>query len=120
MIANLEMSMNAVERIEEYSKIEQEPAAITINRPPPLWPEHGEITVTNLSLRYDTNSENVIKNISFKIKSFEKVGIVGRTGAGKSSLLLAFFRILNSWEGQIVIDGIDISIIGLKDLRSKL
>ncbi|KAJ3027867.1 UNVERIFIED_CONTAM: hypothetical protein HDU68_002956, partial [Siphonaria sp. JEL0065] len=119
--ANMDMSMNAVERVDEYSAIEQElPAIIPGNRPPPLWPSHGEIHVRNLSLKYQPDLPNVLHNVSFTTKASEKIGVVGRTGAGKSTLTLAFFRILNQFEGQIVIDGIDISKIGLRDLRNRL
>jgi len=71
-------------------------------------------------LRYQKNGVNVLKNISFTIKSTEKIGIVGRTGSGKSSLLIALLRIVEAFEGQIVIDGIDVSTIGLTDLRAKI
>ncbi|KAJ3024988.1 UNVERIFIED_CONTAM: hypothetical protein HDU68_007583 [Siphonaria sp. JEL0065] len=119
--ANMDMSMNAVERVDEYSAIEQEPPAIIPgNRPPPLWPSHGEIHVRNLSLKYQPDLPNVLHNVSFTTRASEKIGVVGRTGAGKSTLTLAFFRILNQFEGQIVIDGIDISKIGLRDLRNRL
>ncbi|KAI9346242.1 ABC transporter type 1, transmembrane domain-containing protein [Obelidium mucronatum] len=119
--ANMDMAMNAVERVDEYSMIEQEAAAIIPgNRPPMLWPSHGEIHVRNLSLRYQPDLPNVLHDLTFSTRASEKIGVVGRTGAGKSTLTLAFFRILNQFEGQIVIDGIDISKIGLRDLRNRL
>ncbi|KAJ3265284.1 hypothetical protein HDU77_005729 [Chytriomyces hyalinus] len=119
--ANMDMAMNAVERVDEYASIEQEPpAVIEQHRPPPNWPSRGQIDVTNLSLRYNDDSPNVLHNLSFSVKAGEKIGVVGRTGAGKSTLTLAFFRILNKFEGSIIIDGVDISKIGLRDLRSRL
>ncbi|KAI9339377.1 P-loop containing nucleoside triphosphate hydrolase protein [Obelidium mucronatum] len=119
--AALEMNMNAVERVDEYSEIEQErPSVIESNRPPSNWPHEGAITVSNLEMRYSPTQEPVLKNVSFSIQGGEKVGIVGRTGAGKSSLSLSLFRIVEPSAGSIVIDGIDISTIGLFDLRSKI
>ncbi|KAJ3291001.1 hypothetical protein HDU79_002770 [Rhizoclosmatium sp. JEL0117] len=119
--ATLDMSMNAVERVDEYSAIDQEPPAIIPNnRPPPLWPSRGEIHVRNLSLKYAPELPNVLHELTFSTHPSEKIGVVGRTGAGKSTLTLAFFRILNQFEGSIVIDNIDITSIGLRDLRNRL
>ncbi|KAJ3204828.1 hypothetical protein HK099_001015 [Clydaea vesicula] len=119
--AELEMGMNAVERIDEYTVLEQEaPAVIDTYRPAPDWPSAGVVTVKNLSIRYAPELPEVLKNLSFQSKRFEKIGVVGRTGAGKSTLSLAFFRIVPFAGGSIDIDGMDISKLGLKDLRSKL
>ncbi|KAJ3124334.1 hypothetical protein HK100_011273 [Physocladia obscura] len=119
--ANMDMSMNAVERIDEYAAIEQEPPAIIPeSRPPQNWPAFGQIEVKNLSLKYQQDLPNVLHNLTFTIGGSEKIGVVGRTGAGKSTLTLAFFRILNQFEGSIVIDGVDIAKIGLRDLRNRL
>ncbi|ORY46792.1 P-loop containing nucleoside triphosphate hydrolase protein [Rhizoclosmatium globosum] len=119
--AALEMNLNAVERVDEYSEIEQErPAVIESNRPPANWPQRGAITMSNLEMRYSPDQEPVLHNVSFSVKGGEKVGIVGRTGAGKSSLSLSLFRIVEPSNGSIKIDGIDISTIGLYDLRSKI
>lgn len=119
--AHMEMSMNSVERVEEYSRIAQEPPAIVEEfRPPKYWPREGKIEFKNLSIRYDKNLPLVLRNVSFTVFPQEKVGIVGRTGAGKSTLSLALFRILPFDSGTIEIDSIDISKIGLKDLRSNL
>jgi ABC-type multidrug transport system fused ATPase/permease subunit len=115
-----EAKINSVERIKEYDKLEQEaPAVIKENRPPKEWPEKGEIVFKNASLRY-RQGELVLKQLNVTVDGEEKVGIVGRTGAGKSTLLQALFRIVELAEGSIEIDGIDISTIGLEDLRSKL
>lgn len=119
--ASLEMSMNSVERVEEYSRTEQEPPAIVEeNRPPENWPQHGSIVFKDLSVRYDKDLPLVLKNVSFAVNPKEKIGIVGRTGAGKSTVSLALFRILPFANGTIEIDGVDINQIGIRDLRSKL
>ncbi|KAJ3320037.1 hypothetical protein HDU76_000398, partial [Blyttiomyces sp. JEL0837] len=119
--ANMEMNMNAIERIEEYLELEQEaPAIIPAMRPVPSWPSKGSIAIENLEMRYAPDLPPVLTNVSFTIKGGEKVGIVGRTGAGKSSLSLSLFRIVEPTQGRITIDGIDISTIGLYNLRSRL
>ncbi|KAI9365535.1 P-loop containing nucleoside triphosphate hydrolase protein [Zopfochytrium polystomum] len=119
--ANMEMSMNAVERVNEYLTLPQEAAMIIpTRRPPSSWPSGGAIEVKNLEMRYAPDLPPVLKNVSFSIKAGEKVGIVGRTGAGKSSLLLSIFRIFEPSAGSIVIDGVDVATIGLFDLRSRL
>ncbi|KAI8052837.1 P-loop containing nucleoside triphosphate hydrolase protein [Syncephalis plumigaleata] len=117
----LELAMNGLERILEYIGVEQErPAIIENNRPDPNWPSRGAITVENLVLRYAVDQSPVIHDLSFDVKPGERIGIVGRTGAGKSSLALAFFRFIEASGGRITIDGVDISQIGLQDLRSRL
>ncbi|KAJ3097211.1 hypothetical protein HDU97_005074 [Phlyctochytrium planicorne] len=135
--ADLDMSMNAVERIEEYCVIEQEPPFVIESARPPTnvsslfsplsgilrnekWPDRGAIEIKNLSLRYTPETPMILKNLTFDIKPHEKIGVVGRTGAGKSTLSLAFFRIIPFEKGRILIDGIDIHNIGLHDLRSRL
>lgn len=116
-----EQNMNSVERIREYLEVEQEAAEIIPeNRPPSNWPEAGAVTFTDYSTRYRPDLDRVLKNVSFDIKPLEKVGIVGRTGAGKSSLALALFRSLEAETGNIIIDGVDISTIGLQDLRQSI
>lgn len=121
LYAIVEMNMNSVERLQEYMEIEKEaPAVIPDSRPPPNWPSKGEIEVENLSLRYSPELPQVIENVTFKVDSFNKIGIVGRTGAGKSTIISAFFRFIEADSGKIVIDGVDISQIGLHDLRSAL
>jgi ABC-type multidrug transport system fused ATPase/permease subunit len=83
------------------------------------WPQRGEITFNNVSLSYDKNLPDVLRGISVNIKSGEKVGIVGRTGAGKSSFFQILFRMYEP-KGVILIDGVDIRTLKLTDLRSKL
>jgi ABC-type multidrug transport system fused ATPase/permease subunit len=113
-----EQNMNSVERVKEYLDVEQEAAAIIEdNRPPKNWPAHGSVEFIGYSTRYRKDLDPVLKDVTFKIQPRQKVGIVGRTGAGKSSLTLAIFRALEADSGKILIDDIDISMIGLQDLR---
>ncbi|KAI8066832.1 hypothetical protein BC940DRAFT_274537 [Gongronella butleri] len=116
-----EMNMNAVERISEYLHLEEEaPAHIPETKPRASWPEHGAIQVKDLVVRYAPETPAVLHNISFETKPRERVAIVGRTGSGKSTLCLSLFRFMEASSGTIHIDGVDISAIGLEDLRSKL
>ncbi|KAJ3202160.1 hypothetical protein HDU67_000756, partial [Dinochytrium kinnereticum] len=119
--AEMEMAMNSVERCEEYSSIEQEPLErIEAFKPRESWPEQGQVEVSNLSIRYAPALPLVLKSISFTTLPGEKIGVVGRTGAGKSTLSLAFFRIIPFAGGSITIDGHDIGQMGLHDLRERL
>lgn len=116
-----EMNMNSVERVEEYLQLEQEAADIVPEfRPPSGWPTKGAIEVKDLTLSYAPGMQRALNQVSFEVQGGWKVGIVGRTGAGKSTMAVAFFRFLEAEEGFIKIDGIDISKIGLKDLRRAL
>lgn len=116
-----EQNMNSMERVKEYLDVEQEaPAIIEDSRPEKDWPSKGQVEFDAYSTRYRASLEPVLRKISLKILPKEKVGIVGRTGAGKSSLALAIFRALEADEGKIVIDGVDISKIGLQDLRENV
>jgi ABC-type multidrug transport system fused ATPase/permease subunit len=113
--------IDCVERVEEYSSIEQEPAAVIEgHRPPENWPSDGVVKVSGLEIKYAPELPAVLKDLSFVTKPREKIGVVGRTGAGKSTLSLAFFRILPFAKGKIVIDDVDISTLGLRDLRTRL
>lgn len=120
MTSETETNIVAVERINEYINVENEAPWVTDKRPPADWPSKGEIQFSNYQVRYRPELNLVLKGITCDIKSTEKVGVVGRTGAGKSSLTNCLFRILESAGGQITIDGIDIATIGLHDLRGKL
>ncbi|XP_027849228.2 ATP-binding cassette sub-family C member 4-like [Aphis gossypii] len=119
--AELENQMTSVERVVEYTNAPQEDALESSpeKKPSAEWPMHGKITFQHFYLRYSIDSPFVIKNLNINIKPMEKVGIVGRTGAGKSSLIGALFRLAIN-EGNIIIDDIEIHDIGLHDLRSKL
>lgn len=110
--------MTCVERIKEYVDVvpEKDSGSVT---PPPSWPTQGNITFKNLSLRYDAGEPLVLKQLTFSIKSKEKIGIVGRTGAGKSSIIIALFRLAEN-EGMISIDDIDIGNVSLERLRSSI
>lgn len=121
LYASNEQNMNAVERIKEYLDVEQEAAAVVEdNRPPSNWPSQGAVEFIGYSTRYRKELDPVLRNLTFKIPAREKVGIVGRTGAGKSSLTLAIFRALEADEGKILIDDVDIGLIGLRDLREAI
>ncbi|KAF6021458.1 ABCC5 [Bugula neritina] len=96
------------------------PAVIEHSRPERAWPKYGAIKFDNVNVRYREGLPLVLKNISLDIQPQEKIGIVGRTGSGKSSLALILFRIMELDGGSITIDGVNISTIGLEDLRSKL
>ncbi|XP_072502792.1 ATP-binding cassette sub-family C member 3 isoform X1 [Notamacropus eugenii] len=121
MASDLENNIVAVERVREYSETKTEaPWVIEGSRPPPGWPHQGEVEFVNYSVRYREGLELVLKDLSFRVKGGEKVGIVGRTGAGKSSMTLSLFRILEAAQGEIYIDGINIASMGLHDLRSML
>ncbi|KAI1263665.1 hypothetical protein F5Y18DRAFT_393793 [Xylariaceae sp. FL1019] len=118
LYATNEQNMNSVERVKEYLDVEQEaPAIDEKNRPAANWPAHGGVEFIGYSTRYRKELDPVLKNVTFKIQPRQKVGIVGRTGAGKSSLTLAIFRALEAESGKILIDDIDVGLIGLQDLR---
>ncbi|CCH62018.1 hypothetical protein TBLA_0G00710 [Henningerozyma blattae CBS 6284] len=115
-----EMNMNSTERIQEYMNIDQEPYNEGTVEPPADWPENGKIEINDVSLRYAPNLPRVIKNVSFTVDSKSKVGIVGRTGAGKSTIITALFRFLEPETGNIKIDNIDIVSIDLQKLRRSI
>ncbi|RMD41406.1 hypothetical protein DV735_g3728, partial [Chaetothyriales sp. CBS 134920] len=116
-----EQNMNAVERVQEYINIDQEaPARIAETAPAPNWPAEGVVEFVDYGTRYRPDLEPVLKNINIKIDAGSKLGVVGRTGAGKSSLALALFRGLEAETGKIAIDGADISKIGLQNLREAI
>uniref|UniRef100_A0A8B9SE88 Canalicular multispecific organic anion transporter 1 n=1 Tax=Apteryx owenii TaxID=8824 RepID=A0A8B9SE88_APTOW len=116
MSSELETNIVAVERIHEYTKAPW----VTGKRPPHGWPSKGEIQFIDYKVRYRPELELVLQGITCDIRSTEKVGVVGRTGAGKSSLTNCLFRVLEAAGGTIMIDGLDISMIGLHDLRQNL
>ncbi|XP_013411118.1 multidrug resistance-associated protein 1 [Lingula anatina] len=121
MSCDFETQIVAVERIKEYSELDSEaPWDLNHNRPPPEWPQQGKVVFNQFSLRYRPGLDLVLRDINCEVHPGEKVGIVGRTGAGKSSLTLALFRIIEAAAGSIVIDGINIADLGLHQLRQKV
>nr|KYP54292.1 ABC transporter C family member 8 [Cajanus cajan] len=121
MFCNLSNYVISVERIKQFIHIPAEPIAIVEdNRPPASWPSKGRIDLQSLEIRYRPNAPLVLKGISCTFKEGSRVGVVGRTGSGKTTLISALFRLVEPSRGDILIDGINICSIGLKDLRSKL
>ncbi|KJA25244.1 hypothetical protein HYPSUDRAFT_37726 [Hypholoma sublateritium FD-334 SS-4] len=116
---DFEIQSNSLERIQRYLDIDHEPKATESGKPPAAWPTSGDLIVENLSARYSQNGPVVLHNLSFQIKSGQRVGIVGRTGSGKSSLTLALLRCIIT-EGTVYYDGIKTSDINLDALRSKV
>lgn len=116
--------MTSVERVLDYCSLDQEPPAQVPHdlRPPPSWPSDGQIIFDNVSMRHSTQSHLPLDlhHISMTIRGGEKVGIVGRTGAGKSSLIQTLFRMSTLIHGQIKIDSIDIATVGLDDVRRRI
>ncbi|KAL7125988.1 hypothetical protein ABFS83_14G154400 [Erythranthe nasuta] len=120
-ICNAENKMISVERILQYSNLTSEaPLVIEESRPPINWPHFGTICFDNLQIRYAEHLPSVLKNITCTFPGRKKIGVVGRTGSGKSTLIQAIFRIVEPREGTIIIDDVDISKIGLHDLRSRV
>ena len=117
----VETNIVSVERVLEYARLPSEaPDIISKRRPKISWPGQGAVDFNNYSARYRPGLDLVLKDINLHIKSHEKIGVVGRTGAGKSSLTLALFRIIEPDTGNISIDDLDTSTIGLLDLRGRL
>uniref|UniRef100_A0A8I3WMU6 ATP binding cassette subfamily C member 9 n=1 Tax=Callithrix jacchus TaxID=9483 RepID=A0A8I3WMU6_CALJA len=121
-LADLEVQMGAVKKVNSFLTMESENYEGTMDpsQVPEHWPQEGEIRIHDLCVRYENNLKPVLKHVKAYIKPGQKVGICGRTGSGKSSLSLAFFRMVDIFDGKIVIDGIDISKLPLHTLRSRL
>ncbi|KAG0343296.1 hypothetical protein BG000_000015 [Podila horticola] len=118
--SEIESNIVSVERLKEYVELPQEaPEVLADHRPPQHWPDHGRVDFVNYETRYRPGLELVLRGVNCSIRSHEKIGICGRTGAGKSSLTLSLFRIIESVKGQIFVDGIDIATLGLYDVRSR-
>ncbi|KAJ2891623.1 ATP-binding cassette glutathione S-conjugate transporter ycf1, partial [Coemansia aciculifera] len=117
-----ECYLDAFSRYIAYTEgaLREQPRVIADSRPRASWPEAGKIEFCQYCLRYRPEIEPTLKSLSFVVRSKEKVGVVGRTGAGKSSLTYALMRLVEADSGSIVIDGTDISTIGLYDLRSRI
>ncbi|TVU35823.1 hypothetical protein EJB05_17730, partial [Eragrostis curvula] len=117
----LENKMVSVERIVQFTNIPSEAEwSIKGCLPVANWPTDGAIDVIDLKVRYRPNSPVVLKGVTISIHAGEKIGVVGRTGSGKSTLIQALFRMVEPSEGKIIIDGVDIGTLGLHDLRSKM
>jgi ATP-binding cassette subfamily C (CFTR/MRP) protein 1 len=116
----VENNMNSTERIHHYGTQLEEEAPPHMGEVRPTWPEHGEIVFDNVEMRYRDGLPLVLKGLSMHVRAGERIGVVGRTGAGKSSIMSALFRLQELSGGSIVVDGLDISQVGLHDLRSKL
>ncbi|XP_065145852.1 ATP-binding cassette sub-family C member 9 isoform X5 [Paramisgurnus dabryanus] len=121
-LADLEVQMAAVKKVNSFLSTESEnyEGSMDVSQVPEDWPQHGEIKIQDLCVRYDPMLKPVLKEVSAYINPGQKVGICGRTGSGKSSLSLAFFNMVDVFEGKIVIDGIDICKLPLQTLRSRL
>lgn len=118
--AELENNMTSVERIIEYVNLEPEaPLELENKKTADEWPSKAEICFKGLSMRYSPKSDYTLRNLKFTIEPKEKIGIVGRTGAGKSSIIQALFRLAVN-EGIIEIDHIDIQGLGLHELRKQI
>ncbi|RHY66584.1 hypothetical protein DYB30_011291 [Aphanomyces astaci] len=120
MWSQLETAMVAPERVAEYTNVAQEAPRVISGAVPASWPAHGSIEFQHVSFRYKPHDPLVLKDVSFHIESGEKVGIVGRTGAGKSSLTMALFRINEVASGRVVIGGVDTATVGIKTLRESM
>lgn len=119
--ADLEVSGVALERVLEYIDCAQEVSTSSENvQLSTNWPAEGRLLFDNVSARYRPNSPDILRNVTFSVNPGEKIGIVGRTGSGKSSLTLTIFRIIEASAGHIYIDGVDISTLNLQHLRSRL
>ncbi|XP_061396384.1 probable multidrug resistance-associated protein lethal(2)03659 [Musca vetustissima] len=119
--AEMENNMTSVERVVEYIELPTEPSLETDPsvRLPESWPALGRIHFKDLKLKYSEKGDYVLKGLNFSIKPTEKIGIVGRTGAGKSSIIQAIFRLARN-DGLLDIDGFDVEKLGLHDLRSRI
>ncbi|XP_029317557.1 ATP-binding cassette sub-family C member 9 isoform X1 [Cottoperca gobio] len=121
-LADLEVQMAAVKKVNSFLGTESEnyEGSMDASQVPENWPQDGEIKIQDLCVRYDPMLKPVLKHVNMYIEPGQKVGICGRTGSGKSSLSLAFFNMVDMFEGKIVIDGIDICKLPLQTLRSRL
>ncbi|XP_073669407.1 ATP-binding cassette sub-family C member 8 isoform X4 [Paramisgurnus dabryanus] len=120
-LADMEVQLGAVKRIKALLKTDPEnyEGLLSASQVPEGWPQRGEIQIQNLSVRYDSTLKPVLKHVNAQISPGQKVGICGRTGSGKSSFSLAFFRMVDTFEGRIIIDDIDIAKLPLQTLRSR-
>ncbi|VEU20987.1 DEKNAAC101911 [Brettanomyces naardenensis] len=120
-LTQIENQMNSVERLNHYAAdlIQEAPYEIPEGDPPAEWPQQGRIVFDNVSMRYRPELPYVVKSVSLNVKGGERIGICGRTGSGKSTLVSCLFRMVE-FEGKIFIDNVDISKLGLHTLRKSL
>ncbi|KAG8713050.1 hypothetical protein FRC11_013442, partial [Ceratobasidium sp. 423] len=118
-INEFQVQTNSLERIHSYLVIPHEPGSEEYMAPPAYWPSSGSLTVHNLSAQYSPDGPRILHDVSFEVKHGERVGIVGRTGSGKSSLVLALLRMIHT-SGEVYYDGIETSLIPLESLRSNV
>ena len=118
--SELEMYFNAVERVLHYSQLRPENEVTTISAIDEQWPRRGDIEIVHLSVTYHHSLEPVIRDLSLTIRHGQKVGICGRTGSGKSTLVNAIFRLADTAGGCIQLNGIDIASLEPHYLRSRL
>ena len=114
--SEVENYMTSVERVTTYTRIKPEAGYDNLHHPPENWPQHGQIRLEDLGLVYYQGGPKILKDVSFTIDSQEKIGIVGRTGAGKSSLVAALFRMPQP-TGDVIIDDVNISEINIQSSR---
>lgn len=119
-LAEVENGMNATERLHYYGNFLEEEAPLHTIDVRKSWPESGEIIFNDVQMRYRAGLPLVLSGLTMHVKGGERIGVVGRTGAGKSSIMSTLFRLVELSGGSIIIDGLDISTIGLHDLRSRL
>lgn len=119
-LAEVENAMNSVERLRYYGTELEEEAPLHTIEVRPTWPEKGEIIFDNVEMRYRDGLPLVLKGLDMHVRGGERIGIVGRTGAGKSSIMSTLFRLVEISAGHITIDGVDIATVGLNDLRKRL
>ncbi|KAE9405089.1 P-loop containing nucleoside triphosphate hydrolase protein [Gymnopus androsaceus JB14] len=118
-IGNMFQVRSTLERINAYIEIEQEPQPTKERAPPAYWPSSGDLRVENLTARYSPDGPQVLQDINFHVKSGERIGVVGRTGSGKSSLMLSLLRCIYTG-GEVYFDGVPTSSLNLDDLRTKI
>lgn len=118
--AEIEKLMVNAERCMILTKVEQERESDEMLKDRPEWPENGKIEFQNVDLKYRPTTEIVLDKLSFQVESQEKIGIVGRTGSGKSTICISISRIVELFSGKILIDGVDISQLNLNYLRSRI
>jgi ABC-type multidrug transport system fused ATPase/permease subunit len=116
----LEIELNSFQRVMQYVTLRSEPPATETGKPPAAWPTDGDVVVKNLSVKYAVDGPSVLRNVSFAIKSKERIGICGRTGSGKSTLCLTLLRFTTKVGGTITINGLDIDDVNLEDLRDRV